>query len=150
MDAAERVRPKQRPIADPAVRAVFDTYPEPAGQRLRRLRDLILDTAAATEGVGRVEERLKWGQPSYLTPESGSGSTIRIDAVRGDASAYAVYFHCQTDLVATFRRLYPDALDFEGNRAIRLRVDDDLPGAELAHCIALALTYHLRKKRVAP
>ena len=31
-----------------------------------------------------------------------SGSTIRIDQVKSAAGQYAVYFHCQTDLVETF------------------------------------------------
>jgi len=57
------------------------------------------------------------GQPSYLTAESKSGSTIRIDQVKAEAGQYAVYFHCQTDLVETFRELYPE-LSYSGNRAI--------------------------------
>lgn len=128
-----------------AVAAVFDAWPDAPRRRLLRLRRLILDTARETEGVGRVEEMLKWGQPSYLTPETGSGSTVRIDRT-GDG--YAIYFHCQTDLVETFRRLYPGQFTFEGNRALRFR-DDDLPETELKHCISLALTYHRRKKAKA-
>lgn len=100
----------------------------------------------STEGVGALEEALKWGQPSYLTTESKSGSTIRIDQVKADAGQYAVYFHCQTDLVETFRELYPE-LRFDGNRAILLRADETLPDAALRHCVALALTYHLRKRK---
>ena len=66
--------------ANPAVEAAFGTYPEPVRTRLRALRRLIFDTASATKGVGALEETLKWGQPSYLTPQTKSGSTIRIDA----------------------------------------------------------------------
>ena len=83
------------------------------------LRRLILDTARATKGVGTLEETLKWGQPSYLTAETKSGSTIRIDQVKPAADQYAVYFHCQTNLVETFRELYPE-LSYDGNRAILL------------------------------
>ena len=38
----------------------------------------------------------------------------------GEAAAgrYAVYFHCQTDLVETFRELYPTEFSFGGNRSI--------------------------------
>ena len=71
------------------------------------LRKLILDTARATEGVGALEEALKWGQVSYLTSESKSGSTVRIDRVKSAEDQVAVYFHCQTNLVETFRELYP-------------------------------------------
>jgi hypothetical protein len=111
------------------------------------LRQLIFDTAKATKGVGPLEEALKWGQPSYLTSESKSGSTIRIDQVKAEAGRYAVYFHCQTNLVETFRELYPE-LRYEGNRAILLDAADRLPEAELRHCVGLALTYHLQKRKM--
>ncbi|MGB6634840.1 MAG: DUF1801 domain-containing protein, partial [Bradyrhizobium sp.] len=51
---------------DAAVEAVFKAYPQPAKAKLLALRRLIFDTAKATRGVGRIEEALKWGQPSYL------------------------------------------------------------------------------------
>ena len=110
------------------------------------LRRLIFDTAKTTKGVGALEEALKWGQPSYLTTESKSGSTIRIDQVKAEAGGYAVYFHCQTDLVETFRELYPE-LRYGGNRSILLDAGEKLPEAALRHCIALALTYHARKRK---
>jgi hypothetical protein len=94
---------KQRgDLSNPAVDAVFRSYPKPIKSKLPALRRLIFNTARNTEGVGALEETLKWGQPSYLTPETKSGSTIRIDRVKSSASQYAVYFHCQTDLVETF------------------------------------------------
>lgn len=54
----------------------FDHYPNSIRQKLMQLRKLILETASETEGVNKLEETLKWGEPSYLTK---SGSTIRID-----------------------------------------------------------------------
>ena len=131
-----------------AVDAVFDAYPKPIRSKLLALRKLILDTAKTTRGVGAIEEALKWGQPSYLTSESKSGSTIRIDQVKAVPGQYAVYFHCQTNLVDTFRGLYPD-LKYSGNRAILLDAKDKLPEAELRHCVGLALTYHLGKRKTA-
>ena len=95
-----------------------------------------------------LQEAVKWGQPSYLTTESKSGSTIRIDQVKTEAGRYAVYFHCQTDLVETFRELYPE-LSYGGNRSILLDAGEKLPEAALRHCVALALTYHLRKRKAA-
>jgi hypothetical protein len=107
------------------------------------------DTAKTTNGVGALQETLKWGQPSYLTAETKSGSTIRIDRVKSAANEYAVYFHCQTDLVETFRELYPTQLRYSGNRSIVLNAADRFPETELRHCVALALTYHLRKRQTA-
>ena len=147
--AAKRIAGKPRAAArDTAVEAVFSTYPAPVKARLLALRRLIFDIADTTKGVGALEETLKWGQPSYLTTESKSGSTIRIDQVKAEAGQYAVYFHCQTDLVETFRELYPE-LRYGGNRSILLDAADKLPETALRHCVALALTYHLRKRKAA-
>ena len=132
--------------ADPAVAAVFSAYPKPLQTKLKALRRLILDTARTTNGVGALEETLKWGQPSYLTTATKSGSTIRIDRVKAVPGQVALYFHCQTDLVETFRELYP-ALRYGGNRSILLGEEDAVPEAALRHCVALALTYHLRKRK---
>ena len=132
---------------DPAVEAAFDAYLKPLKPKLLALRRLILDTAKATRGVGALEETLKWGQPSYLTPETKSGSTIRIDRIKSAAGQYAMYFHCQTNLVETFRELYPDEFSYGGNRCIILNAVDDVPEPALRHCVALALTYHLNRRK---
>jgi hypothetical protein len=65
-------------------------------------------------------------QRSYLTTDSGSGSMVRIDS-KGSGGQYAMYFHCQTDLVATFRLMYPYVFKFEGNRAITFNDAGVLP-----------------------
>jgi len=129
----------------PTVAAVFARYPKPVRDRLAALRDLILDTARKTDGVGPLEETLKWGQPSYLTTESGSGTTVRIDAVPSDPASVAVYVNCQTDLIATARGLYPE-LAYEKDRAIHLPVAGRVPEKALRHFVALALAYHARKR----
>lgn len=135
--------------SDPAVDEVFRAYPRPLRAKLLALRRLIFDTAKATKGVGALQETLKWGQPSYLTTETKSSSTIRIDRDKSAANRYAVYFHCRTDLVETFRELYPTQLRYGGNRSIILDAAEEIHGPELRHCIALALTYHLRKHKTA-
>jgi hypothetical protein len=146
---AVKAGPRTSPAPhDRAVAALLRSYPKPIGAKLQALRRLILDTARKTAGVGALAETLKWGQVSYLTSETGSGSTIRIDRLKSDANKVGVYFHCQTNLVETFRELYPK-LSYSGNRAILLDVDEPLPEAELGHCVALALTYHLLKRRAA-
>lgn len=131
---------------DPKVAAVFDAIDEPIRGRLLTLREMVFDTAANTPGVGALEETLKWGQPSYLTPSTKSGSTIRIDKVKSNPEHYAMYFHCQTSLVGTFRELYSDEFTFIANRCILFDVKEEVPTGILRHCIALALTYHLRKR----
>ena len=136
-------------LSDPAVDAVFDSYPTPLKTKLLALRRLIFETARTTAGVGALQETLKWGQPSYLTTETKSGSTVRIDQVKSAPDCYAIYFHCQTDLVATFRELYPTEFTYGGNRSILFNAKDSIPEPALRHCIALALTYHLNRRKAA-
>jgi len=147
--AVKSARKPRADFSDPAVSAVFSSYPKPINAKLLALRRLIFDTAKMTEGVGRLEETLKWGQPSYLTPETKSGSTIRIDQIKSAGNQYAIYFHCQTDLVETFRELYPSEFSYEGKRCILLDAAEKLPEPALRHCVALALTYHLKKRKAA-
>jgi hypothetical protein len=127
---------------NPDVRKLFDDYPGSMRQKMLRLRQLVLDTASETDGKNPVEETLKWGEPSYVTK---GGSTLRIDWKPSRPDHYALYFHCRTSLVDTFKELYGETFTFDGNRAIVFHESDDLPVDELRHCIALTLTYHSRK-----
>ena len=133
-------------FSNPAVACVFSDYPAAVRTKLLKLRELIFSTAKRTPGVGVLEESLKWGQPSYLTAETKSGSTIRLDALRSNAHGFALYFHCQTDLVENFRQKFGKKLRYEGNRALLFSASDQLPEVELSECITAALTYHLAKK----
>jgi Domain of unknown function (DU1801) len=135
------VKTASPPIANPAVQAVFDSYPPKLRSKLLALRQLIIDTAASTAGVGTLEETLKWGEPAYVTTQSKSGSTVRIDRKKNQ-DRYAIYFNCNTTLVDTFRSLFPHTFSFEGNRALVFDLNDLLPVEELGFCIAMALTYH--------
>ncbi len=136
-------KPRQRQASGPG--EIFAGYPPALRRKLEKLRRLILETARATDGVGPLQETLKWGQPSYLPAESASGTTVRIDGVKDQPGRYAMYFHCQTNLVSTFRQMYPTELRYGGNRSILFEQDETVDEAALKHCIALALTYHKRK-----
>ncbi len=135
----------QPAFSDDQVAAVFAGYQEPVRTRLLDLRTLIFATAAETDGVGHLVETLKWGEPAYLTERPRTGSTIRINAVKGTDTGYALFVHCQTTLVATYRELYPDTFTFDGNRALLFSTQAPVPEDPLRHCIALALTYHRRR-----
>ncbi len=128
----------------PEIAAIFAGAPEPARSAMMRLRALILDTAASNEGIGALTETLKWGEPSYAPAKPRTGSSVRI-AARGSASAAALFI-CHTGMVAHFRALYPGTFRFEGDRALVFDAKGPLPEAELRHCVALALTWHRRKK----
>ena len=124
---------------------MFDAYPSAVRSALFDLRHLILNTAAETPGVGPIQEALRWRQPAYLTAQSGSGTTLRIDALKGSSERYGLYVNCKTTLLESFRSLYAAELTFEGERALLFDVDSPPPPDVLRHCIALALTYHRDK-----
>ena len=131
-------------VSNPAVAAAFDSYESSIRLELLAVRRLIFATAAETAGVGTLEETLKWGQPSYLTSETKSGSTIRLAPcdVAGGAG-YGVFFTCHTHLVDSFQDLLGDTFRYDGNRAVVFEVGAPRPEAELRVCIAMALTYRL-------
>ncbi|QBB69311.1 DUF1801 domain-containing protein [Pseudolysobacter antarcticus] len=134
-----------RSFSNSTVARIFDAYPPAIRSKLLTLRALIFATAANTAGVGEIEETLKWGEPAYLTIQSRSGSTIRIGAKKSNPTQYAIFFNCKTDLIETFRTLFPDEFQFDGNRAIVFDVADEVPMDALKICIAATLTYHRNK-----
>jgi len=129
-------------IRDPEVAAAFDRCPPGIRSKLLFLRALILETAAETDGAGPVEEAVRWGEPSYIAKH---GSTVRIGWKKSQPDRYALYFHCRTRLVPTFREVHAGRFSFEGNRAIVFAERDEVPVDALRQCIVLALTYHRRK-----
>ncbi|MEL6437379.1 MAG: DUF1801 domain-containing protein, partial [Pseudomonadota bacterium] len=72
----------------------------------QKLRDLILQSARETEGVGAVEESRKWGQPSFAPAKANVGSSVRIQS--NDDGTQSLIFICTTGLVDTFREQYAD------------------------------------------
>ena len=139
-----------KPIQDAAVTAKFATYPAEARGKLLYLRHLILETAEELENVGPITETLKWGEPAYITSQSGSGSTIRIDWKAKTPDQYAMYFNCKTTLVDTFRTAFPNDFRFEGNRALVFTISDSIPEDSIKHCIGAALVYHRNQHRSKP
>lgn len=117
----------------------FESYPKHIRTKMLFLRKLILETASETEDAGNMEESLKWGEPAYRMT---GGTTVRMDWKQKNPDQYAMYFHCKTSLVESFRELYPDRFKFEGNRAILFDEKEEIPVKELKHCISMALTYH--------
>jgi hypothetical protein len=126
-------------ISNPKVKDVFNNYPKSVRNQLLHLRELVLSAAFEIDGLEKLEETLKWGEPSYLTK---NGSTVRMDWKEKNPEQFAIYFKCTSSLVPTFKTIYKDKFEFEGNRAIMLKLNEKIPEAELKHCISMALTYH--------
>jgi hypothetical protein len=60
------------------VAEVFAPYPASVREKVMDLRQVIFDTAISNPAISPLTETLKWGEPSYLTQASKSGSTVRI------------------------------------------------------------------------
>ncbi len=127
------------------VKQKFNSYPDHIKTKMEKLRDLIYEVAQKTEDVGELEETLKWGEPAFLTSQTKSGTTVRIDWKPKNPDQIGMYVSCNTTLVSTFRTMFADDLKFEGNRAIVLPVDKPIPKKQLMICIQMALRYHLDK-----
>ncbi|MEQ9309821.1 MAG: DUF1801 domain-containing protein [Balneolaceae bacterium] len=130
---------------NPAVKNKFDAYPDHIKPKMNALRELIYEVAGSTEGVGEIEETLKWSEPAYLTKKPKSGTTIRMDWKERSPEKIGIYVNCSTSLVETYRTMFNDELEFEGNRAILLPANEPLPKEKLMICIQMALRYHLDK-----
>lgn len=117
-------------------------YPERAMHAFLQIRAVIYKLVEQNQ-LGPLEETLKWGQPSYLC---ATGSTIRVDWQQDDANSIALFFNCKTILVETFREIFADTFNYQGNRAINLPLDKPIP-QELEVCLLMALQYHRLKKR---
>ncbi len=125
----------------PEVQGRFDSYPMHIQPMILQLRRIVFSVAEEFD-LGEIEETLKWGEPSYRCKD---GSPVRMDWRPKTPNRYFLFFHCQTKLVDTFRELYSEVLEFEGNRAIVLHVKTDLPNKAIRHCIELAMRYRAIK-----
>ena len=121
----------------PAVQEKFDSYPKPIKTHLMEVRALVMDIIHENN-LSKCEEALKWGEPSYIVK---GGSTVRLGWKPKHPGQCFVFFNCKTKLIDTFRELYSNTLEFQGNRAIVLSVNEPLPHRTLRHCIELSLTY---------
>ena len=127
------------------VAKVFDAYPAAARKRLLAIRELVYQTAARHPEVGKLTETLKWGEPAYLTEESGTGSTIRIDFKEKDPDHVSLFFNCQTTLVGQMQREFPGEFSYVENRQVQIPLSGRLPKKVVSECLAMALMYHRNK-----
>lgn len=130
-----------RPFSDPKVAAKFANFPDEIRKRMLPLRELVFEIAAEDPRIGPIEETLKWDQPSYLTSETKSGSTIRLGTP--NSGGYGIYTHCQTTIMSDFQSIFSE-LNYDGNRGVLFASDVLPPQEALRHLIKSALTFHLK------
>jgi len=121
-----------------SIKEKFSSYPTNISVLLTRIRALIFEVAKEDD-IEEITETLKWNEPSYLTKK---GSPLRFDWKDKYPQQYCLYFNCKTSLVETYKELYGDIFNYQGNRAIVFQLADELPLTELKHCISLSLRYH--------
>lgn len=130
----------KKSLPDVVIQA-FDGYSSNAEATLLAVRELIFTVQKSDQEIGELQEVLRWGELSFLTEKPNTGSIIRLALTKSGEPA--VFFHCGTTLVETFRAQYSHIFDFEGNRAIVLQMPVDETIAEISHCIKQALRYKL-------
>lgn len=126
------------------VRKAYDRFDALVAKRLLEIRLLILELAEQDDQIGKITETLKWGEPSYLTEQSKSGTTIRLSKVKDEANYCGIYVHCQTRLISEFRDSFADVLEFSGNRAVLIDVSKPLKETPVKMFLQKALNYHLK------
>eukprot|EP00750_Incisomonas_marina_P016555 INCI19173.1.p1 GENE.INCI19173.1~~INCI19173.1.p1 ORF type:complete len:135 (-),score=5.25 INCI19173.1:192-596(-) len=129
-------------IPDPAVRAAYAAFPEPQRSMALGLRALVLEVAAETPQAGALTEALKWGQPSFLTAETKSGTTLRIGLTK--AGEVGMFAHCATTVVSDYASRFPGLDRIDGKRGVLFASGVDIVPERLRVLIRHGLTYHLR------
>ncbi len=130
---------KLKIITNPEFETKLESYPDFVRDKLKDLRALVIETAEEVPEITDLEETLKWGEPSFLTK---TGSTLRMDWKKKTPNQYQIYFKCTSRLVTTFKLVFGELFEYEKNRAIIFRPDQEIPKEELKKCIKATLLYH--------
>jgi len=133
------------PFQNTDVKDTFNEYPRKCREKLLQIRQIIFEIANASDSIGSITECLKWGQPSYITQQPKTGTTLRLAPINDGSEKFALLVHCQTRLIADFKEIYPDQ-QYDGNRAILFSLASTIPLNIIKHFIEMALTYHVQKK----
>lgn len=119
----------------PEIQEAFERFEGKDLDGALALRDLILDEARSL-GIDDVDECLRWGQPSYISP---IGTALRIGAPK--SGGFALYAHCQTSVVSEFGAEFGSEFTIEGSRAVHFRSRREIRPTKLRLMIAHALQY---------
>ncbi len=126
---------------DQDIKAKFSKFSETQRDGLMLLRSLIFAEAQTLPQIGPLQEVLKWGQPSYVTPESKAATTLRLGTHQ--KAEFALYAHCQSTVIASYEARFPGWDRIDGNRAVLFNNLAEIEPFRLKTLIRHALTYHL-------
>ena len=133
------------PLPSEEVSSYYFSVPQSMLDQLMQIRSWIYELAEADERIGMIQECLKWGEPSFLTPITKSGSTIRLAKV--DDSMFGIYFNCKTTIAQEIAIQFPE-LNCDGKRALYFPTNQKIPKTKLIVCLKKALLYHKRKFQI--
>ncbi|MDG1996209.1 MAG: DUF1801 domain-containing protein [Emcibacteraceae bacterium] len=122
---------------------VYGNKPNVILENLLYLRTLIYEQAETISEVGKIQEELKWGQPSYSS-KNKAGTPIRLGTEKKRPEFYGLYVNCSTSLIEDIKHIYGNLFKYDGNRAVLFYENDILPIKELRQVINMALTYYLK------
>lgn len=131
------------PDPAPPVAAYLANCPPSIREGLLGLRTLVYQAAAEDRRIGPLQETLKWGEPSYLTEASRSGTTLRLAAKKAMPDTYGLFFNCRTSIAERITDLYPETFTLDGTRGLLFSAGRELPAEKVKSCISLVLTYRL-------
>ncbi len=131
------------PDPAPPVAAYLAECPPFIQEGLLGLRALVYQVAAEDQRIGPLQETLKWGEPSYLTEATRSGTTLRLAVKKALPETYGLFFNCRTRIAERITDLYPNTFTLDGTRGLLFSADRKLPTEEVKACISLVLTYRL-------
>ena len=95
--------------------------------------------------IGPVEEGLRWGQPAFLTPQTGAACSLRIGPCKPDG--FGLFVHCKSGLIPAFAAGPGAGMRFGGTRAVLFDAVADINGAALSLLIGQALCYHTKARQ---
>ncbi|MDP8052438.1 DUF1801 domain-containing protein [Pasteurella atlantica] len=130
---------KLKITTNPEFETKLESYPNFVRDKMKDLRELVIETAEEVPEITDLEEALKWGEPSFLTK---TGSTLRMDWKEKTPNQYQMYFKCTSRLVETFKLVFGKLFEYENNRAIIFQLDQEIPVVQLKKCIKATLMYH--------
>ncbi|PJZ46968.1 DUF1801 domain-containing protein [Leptospira brenneri] len=142
-DPKTKTKPKlKNPLPSEEISSYYFNLTPVMLEKFMEIRTWIYELSESDDRIGELEECLKWGEPSFLTPKTKSGSTIRIGKV--DNSEFALYFNCKTSIAKEIALEFPE-LKCDGKRALYFEAKKKLPKAKVIICLKKALLYHQRK-----
>ena len=126
------------------VQAAYDACTDPVRLGMLRLRELVFAQAALMPQIGPLTEALRWGEPAFLTLQTGAACSLRIGPVK--QGGFGLFVHCKSGLIPAFQAGPGAGLRFSGTRAVLFDSAAAIDPVQISLLIAQALGFHIAKR----